>query len=317
MDLEKIYFIYRLLQLKGVGNVLANKVLERLSSKAENLTFDSTDNVIKDELGNILTESQIEEFTKINHKLLEQLNKLTNKDVSFISVLNPAYPKILKNSFGKSSPPVLSCMGNLELLEMTSVGFCGSRKASERGLEVARDCTEQLSKQNVALVSGYAAGIDQQVHLTALESSGYTIIVLPEGIMNFKFKKLLQSHWDWDRVLVISEFIPDDIWLASRAMQRNSTIVALSNVMILIEAARNGGSIDAGKKALKLNRTLYVPRYENMGESAEGNKELLDLGAIPLLRDKNTGRANLNHLFDNISHFKSTKNHTVKQLTFL
>ena len=69
MDLEKIYFIYRLLQLKGVGNVLANKVLERLSSKAENLTFDSTDNVIKDELGNILTESQIEEFTKINHKL--------------------------------------------------------------------------------------------------------------------------------------------------------------------------------------------------------------------------------------------------------
>ncbi|WP_435525353.1 DNA-processing protein DprA [Chryseobacterium indoltheticum] len=78
--------------------------------------------------------------------------------------------------------------------------------------------------------------MDLKTHYTSLKNDGSTIIVLPEGLENFKIKKILKDVWDWERVLVISEYLPNAIWSVSRAMERNSTIVALSNLMVLIEA---------------------------------------------------------------------------------
>jgi len=317
MELDESYYIYKLLKLKAVGPVLLNKMLLGLSSIDGNISGTLLQDSVIDELKNWLDDDQIEQLKTFDPKLHDQINQLKEQNAHFVSKLNDKYPRILSLTLRNSSPPVLSCMGNLRLLEMPSAGFCGSRKASQEGLHVARDCVEQLVSEEVAIVSGYAGGVDQQVHLTALESGGFTIIVLPEGILNFKIRRILRDSWDWNRVLVISEFLPDDIWLSSRAMQRNKTIVGLSSVMVLIEAWKNGGSVDAGKSTLKLKRRLYVPCYENMLESAAGNKKLIELGATPLLKDKKTGRANINHLIGNIKRFKCSDNVSTEQLTFL
>jgi DNA processing protein len=317
VELDEIYYIYKLLKLKGVGPVLVNKLLTMLASKSEHIFPISEESFNFEELETWLDDEQINQLKILDAHLYEQINRLRDKNAHFVTKLDSKYPKILSLALGNSTPPVFSCLGNLKLLEMPSVGFCGSRKASIGGLDVARDCVDQLVDQKVAIVSGYAGGVDQQVHLTALESGGFTIIVLPEGIMNFKIRRILRENWDWNRILVISEFLPDDIWLSSRAMQRNKTIVGLSSVMVLIEAGKRGGSMDAGKSTLKLKRTLYVPLYENMLESAAGNKELLELGATALLKDKKTGKANLNNLIDNIRKYKYPEKVSAEQLTFL
>lgn len=317
MEFDESYYIYKLLKLKGVGPVLVNKMLLELSSIGEHISDILLKDSAIDELKNWLDDDQVEQLKTFDPKLHDQINQLKEKNAHFVSKLDDKYPRILSLTIRDSTPPVLSCMGNLRLLEMPSAGFCGSRKASQEGLHVVRDCVEQLVREEVAIVSGYAGGVDQQVHLTALESGGFTIIVLPEGILHFKIRRILRDSWDWNRVLVISEFLPDDIWLSSRAMQRNKTIVGLSSVMVLIEAGENGGSVEAGKSTLKLKRTLYVPFYENMLESAAGNKKLIELGATPLLKDKKTGKANLSHLIDNIKHFKCSDNVSTEQLTFL
>jgi DNA processing protein len=317
MVLDEYYYLYKLLKLKGVGPVLVNKMLLGLSSIDKHISDTLLEESLIDGLKNWLDDDKIEQLKTFDPKLHDQINQLKEQNAHFISKLDDEYPRILLFTLRHSTPPVLSCMGNLRLLEMPSAGFCGSRKASQEGLHVARDCVEQLVREEVAIVSGYAGGVDQQVHITALESGGCTIIVLPEGILNFKIRRTLRDIWDWNRVLVVSEFLPDDIWLSSRAMQRNKTIVGLSRVMVLIEAGKNGGSMDAGKSTLKFKRNLYVPLYENMLESTEGNTRLIKLGATPLLKDKKTGKANLNHLIDNIKHFKCGDNVTTEQLTFL
>ncbi|HXB41686.1 MAG TPA: DNA-processing protein DprA, partial [Bacteroidia bacterium] len=131
---------------------------------------------------------------------------------------------------GINAPTILSYKGNLSLLKSKKIGFCGSRKASEKGLNVAKDVTQQVSKKGITVVSGYASGIDQQTHYWALKENGNTIIVLPEGINHFKVKSFVKEVWDWNRTLIISEFMPNAIWSAGRAMERNLTIVALSDV---------------------------------------------------------------------------------------
>lgn len=222
-------------------------------------------------------------------------------------VLRPAdstYPENLKNILSKHAPTELYFMGNLSLLKKAGVGFCGSRNASDKGLETAKDCAEQVAKSDATVISGYAAGVDMAAHYTALQSGGATIIVLPEGIEHFRIKKEIRNVWDWSRVLVLSQFKPNEIWQAYRAMSRNQVIIALSRAMIVIEAQEKGGTIEAGKSALKLHMPLFVAEYEeeNM-KHTPGNSVLLEMGALKLKKSRLEGRAKLSSLFETMANF--------------
>lgn len=214
------------------------------------------------------------------------------------------YPETVNSTFGKKPPDKICYKGNLSLLEKKAVGMCGSRKASERGLEVAHDCAEQLADNDIVVISGYAKGIDQIAHKTALEAGGTTIIVLPEGINNFSIRRELRDVWDWNRVLVISHFSADASWQAYRAMDRNKMILALSNAMIVIEAGEKGGTINAGLSALKLNVPLFVCDYDNeVNENiGVGNNILKHKGAHTLRRKRSDHRANVQRIIEETSH---------------
>lgn len=213
-------------------------------------------------------------------------------DTSFKFLTTPEF--ILDNN----TKTILSYIGNLALLKKPKVGFSGSRKVSEKGIEVTKDCVTQLIQKEICIVSGYAAGVDFEAHSGALSHGGSTIIVLPEGINNFRIKREMKDVWDWNRVLVISEFKPDDPWMASRAMQRNNTIIGLSDIMVVVEAGETGGSLDAGNKTLMMNKHLFVPQYGNVPESAKGNNLLIQKGAFPIRRSAENNKAILTKMFE-------------------
>jgi len=297
--MKDIYLIWNLLSLRGIGPNKVNTILKSLRAKSNNL---SKENNLLEELKKYLTENQFKEFIEGKDKIKEQLKIIEKDNWSIVSVLSKDYPQKIIRYLGKNAPPLLFYKGNTALLKNKNVGFCGSRKASQIGLLVARDCVKQLSHQKIGTISGYAAGIDQEVHKSALAYGGTTIIVLPEGILNFKIKKYLKDIWDWNRVLVISQFLPDAKWSVSNAMSRNKIIVSLSDLMILIEAKSKGGSMDAGRTALKMGKPLYTPIYRGMPDFATGNKILLKEGAIPLNRDeKSKFTANLLPLYNKLN----------------
>lgn len=209
------------------------------------------------------------------------------------------YPIKLSRRLNKKAPKTLYCMGNLELLELQGIGFCGSREASEKAIYAAEACTQELIANDMVAVSGYARGVDEAVHLAALKSGGTTIIVLPEGIDHFTIRKSLESAWDWERVLVISEFEPTAGWQAFRAMQRNSTIIGLSEAMIVVEAREKGGTMEAGKQTLKLQRPLFTLSYKDPSTSG-GNLELQKKGAKPLGKHPKTDKPNMQRVFEAI-----------------
>jgi DNA processing protein len=226
------------------------------------------------------------------------------------------YPKKLLDVLGSKAPQHIYYKGNLAILADKSVGFCGSRNASEKGLETAQDCSTQIASEWIAVISGYAAGVDLRAHRAALEAGGHTIFVLPEGIEHFRIKKELKDVWDWSRVLVISQFEPSATWQAFRAMDRNNVIVALSDAMIVIEAGEKGGTIEAGRSALRLKRPLFVAEYEDMA-NALGNNELLKKGAKRLRRSSLSNRASLKSLLSEIANPNTTTSPEPVQSTLL
>jgi len=217
------------------------------------------------------------------------------------------YPERVKIIMGNKAPNHLDMVGNIELLSMAGLGFCGSRKSSPKGLETAQDCAEQAAQNNVSIISGNAAGVDFEAHFNCLKAGGKTILVLSEGINHFRIKKALEPVWDWDRVLVVSQFEPEEPWKVFRAMTRNQLIIALSRVMIVIEAGEKGGTLNAGKETLKAGLPLYVAQYQDMSVDARGNQILLDMGALKLSKSKSTNRANLTKVFESMKEDKFLK----------
>ena len=162
------------------------------------------------------------------------MNKTAAPGVLRVEQSDSIYPKRLLAVLENKAPGTLHLQGNASLLSLDGIGFCGSRKASKKGIAAARDCVEQTAAAGFTVVSGNATGIDFEAHYHALAAGGSTILVLPEGISYFRIRRALAPVWDWERALVISQFNPEDVWKAYRAMARNQVIIGLSKAMIVI-----------------------------------------------------------------------------------
>ena len=282
---ENIKLAYRLLSVKGYGPAQTNRLLWKVCAQVSSMSN------VESLIANALSATERETFSN-DYDLYYSLSN----SVSYLSILDERYPTELKNSLAQNAPTVLSYIGNLDLLKKNKVAFSGSRKVSDKGLWITKDSVEQLVMNDVCIVSGYASGVDIAAHRQALEKGASTILVLPEGIKYFTIKKELEDVWDWNRVLVLSEFFPDDKWLAGRAMKRNMTLIGLSNLVVVIEAGETGGSLDAGMKTIKMNKSLFVPKYSVAPESARGNEILLQYGAKPITYNGKTKRTNISSI---------------------
>ncbi len=211
------------------------------------------------------------------------------------------YPKRLENLLGDKAPEVIYAWGNMELLDKPAVGFCGSRNVTEKGLDVTKDAAQQITELGWVIVSGHARGADTTAHRAALENGGSTIIVAPQGILGFKLRRELKDVAKPEQILIVSEFPPDARWTVWRAMNRNKTIIGLSDAMILVEARKKGGTFQAGQTAVRLGTPLFVAHYETPGETAAGNQYFLNKGAFALKKSKETGKANIRLLQEMIT----------------
>ncbi len=282
--------ILSLLGLQGVGPARVAKILSWARARGG-----SVGTLLEEprQEGVPLSPDQLQRLRASAERAAVWRDKLQGVGASLIPISDPRYPAILRRQLGDAAPPVLAAVGNLSLLEASGVGFCGSRAASKKGLRVAEDCASQLVQAGFNVVSGYAAGVDMAAHKAALAAGGTTVLVLAEGILNFKTKEALKDHWNLERVAVVSEFLPDSVWSVHNAMQRNRTICGLSEAVVLIEAQPDGGSIAAGRTSLNLGIPLFAAVFEGSPASAAGNRELLKAGARWLLRSRSAGRANI------------------------
>jgi DNA processing protein len=299
-----------LLDAPGVGPSRVRKVLKRCQpfSGSESLLDYAA-------LRETLTEAQLAALPASRERVARHWEELSKKGVRIISFFDPEYPESLRHLLGEDAPLVLLCSGSVELFQKRSVGFCGSREATEKGFATAWGSAELLAEEGINIVSGFAAGVDMNAHRAALASGGTTTVVLAEGILRFRLKKEIREVWDESRTLVVSEFGPNLPWSVSHAMRRNRTICGLSKALILIEARITGGSIEAGRDCLRLGLPLFAAVYEGMPESATGNEDLLRHGAHRLMKSRSTGRPNIHPILDAINSESKTAGNRLDELT--
>ncbi|MCG3174495.1 MAG: hypothetical protein GMKNLPBB_02734 [Myxococcota bacterium] len=292
MNVEILQFILA----KGAGEAALRRLAKYFVSEGETATkrlyFDSRE--IEAALG--LQRKVAENILKARDEAIALLKQIEGSKVEIVWLGSDRYPHRIRQILGDEAPPVLFLKGNLGLLDMKSVGFCGSRKASEKGIEITSRCAEQLVEKSYCIVSGYASGVDMSAHKSAITHGGKTIFVLAEGILCFREKQELRGAINEENSLVVSQFPPSLAWIARNAMKRNPTIIGLSDAMILVESGLNGGTFAAGKESLRLRHPLFVIDYKSPGPSAVANSYFIYNGGIPI-RGKQDGTPNLEKLF--------------------
>lgn len=242
----------------------------------------------KSHLREVLDEQSVELVSRAAEKLDEALAEwegLRDKGVQLFPFTDHRYPKRLLSV--RNSPPILYAWGNTALLNTTSIGICGSRQPSVDGLRHARRFGKFAAQLHITLISGYAGGTDTEAHLGALEGKGSTIMVLADGIANFRIKTAFKSFDNLpDRVLVLSQFRPMQPWLVGTAMERNKVICGLAEGLVIVESGSSGGALHAGRECLRQGKSLWVIQYQIPKETAAGNDILIREGAMPLQTEK-------------------------------
>jgi DNA protecting protein DprA len=295
----------------GVGASTLRSILARIAR--DELSPDNllrfTDNFLLSRLG--INPSIIDAIRNPGYETLDTWRRLDEQSVRILVRGQPGYPQRLFDLLGDTSPPILFVLGETDPFRHRGVGFCGSRKASARGLRVAKDCASLLAQQKVNVISGYAHGIDVAAHRAALEAGGTTTVVMAEGILQFKIKAELRdlvSKGDFSRLSVVSEFPPGLPWRAYNAMTRNRTICGLSHAMVVIESGSEGGTFEAGKAALELGEPLFCVEYSEAPPEAAGNPYFLKHGAQSLRRSRN-GEPNLTRLLSVVRNTRGELGH--------
>jgi len=276
----------------GLGNSYIRRILEHFSHTNEDL-LDFIERHFKETKRLDL----LEKFISAKSTALRWYDLINKSNYTLVSINSKLYPERLKRVLGTDAPPILYFWGNLHLLHQPSIGFCGSRKVSTKGLSVAEDTSYQIALKNWVVVSGHAKGVDTATHQTALFNKGKTIIVSPEGVLCFKIRSDIKYLIDLDNTLIVSEFQPNSAWSVSNAMTRNHTICGLSDALIVIQSGLEGGTFQAGKYALNKRVPLFVADYEDaVHHDAPGNSYFLKNGASRIGKSVETQKANLNHL---------------------
>ena len=182
-------------------------------------------------------------------------------------------PRLLLN--GRPAAPLLFFRGNFDLFREPGVGICGSRSASHLGMEAARASAQQVVRAGGVVISGNARGVDSAAHSAALAAGGRTIFVLAEGFHHTRAST--NDAVGPDCALFVSQFAPRQPWASYTAMGRNKVIVHLAKALVVVEAGDRGGSLAAGKEALKSGRPVFVCDLEE--STPPGSLALISAGA--------------------------------------
>lgn len=276
--MNKETVILKLMHTPGIGAKRLSRLLQKLD--LEQYPVEEFVGMTKPEMLEKykLTEDMVTTLKSESENFQHIMDELWKHEIRIITINDTNYPSRLKESLKEEAPPVLFVKGNLDIFDKLSVGFCGSRKATDTGSLVVKDAAAELAKKNINVVSGYAHGVDLAAHIGALQNYGTTTFVLPLGILNFQLKSSLNELVSDENYVVLSEFLPKLGWEIHNAMKRNHTICGLSKAIVLVEPGLNGGTFEAGKTALKYNRPLFVIEHEKQTIS-EGNEYFLNRGA--------------------------------------
>lgn len=177
-------------------------------------------------------------------------------------------------------PAEIHVRGNPEILNERALAMVGTRRASPRGLAVARGLAAELAAHGWVIVSGLALGIDGEAHRGALGVMGKSVGVMATGSdrvypsAHRRLRQRLEVNG-----CTLTEFPGGTPPLKHHFPRRNRLIAGLVQAVIVVEAPLKSGAMLTAMLALDYDREVFaVPGPVDL-DTSRGCHHLLREGA--------------------------------------
>lgn len=177
-----------------------------------------------------------------------------------LTLADPAYPTALLDTH--DPPTVLYVNGEPGLLNRPVISIVGARNATPGGQDNAKAFAQYLAEQGWCIASGLALGIDTAAHLGALQAGtngGSTIAVMGTGIDIIYPSANLELARRIARVgALVSELPLGTPSMPYQFPRRNRIVAGLAKGILVVEAARQSGSLITARLAAELGREVFA-----------------------------------------------------------
>lgn len=191
-------------------------------------------------------------------------------------------PQIIKERAVPRPNSIYSSTPTLEhFLSMRRVAIVGSRRPSAYGRAITHKIATELANYGVLIISGLALGVDSVAHAAAVQANKPTLAVLPGSITNIypRGHSLLARQILNSGGTLISEYDTADQIHKSNFIARNRLIAALSEIVIITEAAEKSGSLHTAQFALDQGIDVMAVPGEITSTLSMGTNNLIKNGA--------------------------------------
>ena len=194
-----------------------------------------------------------------------------------VTLSDPDYPPLLKQI---SDPPIaLFARGDVTLLSQPQLAMVGSRNPSVEGRRNAEEFAAYLAQCGLVIVSGMALGIDAASHKGALKK-GQTVAVWGTGLDKaYPPRNRDLAEEIAAKGLVVTEFPPGTPPLPTHFPRRNRIISGLAVGTLVVEAAKQSGSLITARLASEQGREVFAIPGSIHNPMARGCHRLLRDGA--------------------------------------
>jgi DNA processing protein len=194
-----------------------------------------------------------------------------------LTVPDPAYPPLLRQI--PDPPFALFVRGDVTLLSEPQLAMVGSRNPSVEGRRNAEEFAEYLARCGLVITSGMALGIDAACHKGALKG-GKTVAVWGTGLDKaYPPRNRDLAAEIAEKGAVVSEFPPGTPPLPMHFPRRNRIISGLAVGTLVVEAAKQSGSLITARTASEQGREVFAIPGSIHNPMARGCHRLLRDGA--------------------------------------
>lgn len=168
--------------------------------------------------------------------------------------------------------------------DLPMVAIVGTRKPTPYGKLMTEKLAEDLARAGVVIISGLALGIDSLAHSACVNTNGRTIAVSPGGLDKIypATNKLVADKIISGNGTIISEYPADHQPRKVEFLERNRIIAALSDLVIIPEAAAYSGSLNTAGHAKNLGIPICVVPGNVTSPMSSGTNHLLKTGAFAI-----------------------------------
>lgn len=257
MTSNELKYSIALSLVPGIGSINARLLISHFGS-AEAI-FKTKPELLKKVTGigpKLSSNFKKDDFASIAEKELEFISKY---NIKAYHINDKEYPLRLKQC--EDAPIVLFQKGQNDLNKSIHISVVGSRKTTEYGKHYCNTIISDLkaSGLNPVIISGLAYGIDSCAHKAALENDLETWAILGHGLDRIypaQHKNLAKQIVETGSL--ITEFSHGSFPAPSNFVSRNRIIAGLSDLTIVIESAKKGGSLVTADLAFGYNREVMA-----------------------------------------------------------